>query len=157
MQIICGNTRGVEREIVKDSDKKILRRAGKRLTSQRLLILETMREAGGHLDADEIHRLVRQKAPRLSLSTVYRTLAMLKEAGLVDELHLGEENYHYELRGEKGHHHLICQDCGKVVEFECPFSEQLMRDLGEKYGFEIAAIHLDLVGHCAECRREERK
>ena len=141
---------------MKDSDKKILRRAGKRLTSQRLLILETMREADGHLDADEIHRLVRQKAPRLSLSTVYRTLAMLKEAGLVDELHLGEEHYHYELRGEKGHHHLICLGCGKVVEFECPFSQELLRDLGAEHDFEITGIHLDLVGYCAECRQGGR-
>ncbi|MCD6554802.1 MAG: transcriptional repressor [Anaerolineae bacterium] len=140
-----------------ESDRKILRRAGKRITPQRVLILKVIRESGGHLDADEIYRLAKQKAPRLSLSTVYRTINVLKEAGVIEELHLGEEHHHYELRGEKGHHHLICQDCGKVVEFECPFSEQLMRDLGEKYGFEIAAIHLDLVGHCAECRREERK
>ncbi len=140
-----------------ESDRKILRRAGKRITPQRVLILKVIRESGGHLDADEIYRLAKQKAPRLSLSTVYRTINVLKEAGVIEELHLGEEHHHYELRGKKGHHHLICQDCGKVVEFECPFSEQLMRDLGEKYGFEIAAIHLDLVGHCAECRREERK
>jgi len=142
---------------VKNSDRKILRQAGKRITPQRLLILETMREAGGHLDADEIHRLARQKAPRLSLSTVYRTLAMLKEAGLVDELRLGEEHYHYELRGEKGHHHLVCQGCGKVIEFECPFSQELLHDLSEEYDFEITEIHLDLVGYCAECRRKQAK
>ncbi len=142
---------------MKNSDRKILRQAGKRITPQRLLILETMREAGGHLDADEIHRLARQKAPRLSLSTVYRTLAMLKEAGLVDELRLGEEHYHYELRGEKGHHHLVCQGCGKVIEFECPFSQELLHDLSEEYDFEITEIHLDLVGYCAECRRKQAK
>lgn len=135
---------------MKDSDRKILRQAGKRITPQRVLILETMREAGGHLDADEIHRLAKQKAPRLSLSTVYRTLAVLKEAGLVDELHLGEEHHHYEIKGD-GHHHLICQGCGKVVEFECPFSQDLLRDLGEEHDFEITGIHLDLVGYCAEC------
>jgi len=138
---------------VNESDRKILRQAGKRITPQRLFILETMREAGGHLDADEIHRLARQKSPRLSLSTVYRTLAMLKEAGLVDELHLGEEHHHYEIRGD-GHHHLICQGCGKVVEFECPFSQELLRDLGEEHDFEITGIHLDLVGYCAECRQK---
>ena len=138
---------------MKDSDRKILRQAGKRITPQRLLILETMREAGGHLDADEIYRLARQKAPRLSLSTVYRTLAMLKEAGLVDELHLGEEHHHYEIKGD-GHHHLICQGCGKVIEFECPFSQELLHALGEEYDFEIAGIHLDLVGYCAECRQK---
>ena len=141
---------------MKDSDRKILRQAGKRITPQRMLILETMREAGGHLHADEIYRLARRKAPRLSLSTVYRTLAMLKEAGLVDELHLGEEHHHYEIRGD-GHHHLICQGCGKVVEFECPFSQELLRDLGEGYDFEITGIQLDVMGYCAECRRKQAR
>ena len=134
--------------------RRILRRAGKRVTPQRLLILETIREGGGHLDADEIYRLARRKAPRLSLSTVYRTIKVLKEAGVIEELHLGEKHHHYELRGEKGHHHLICQGCGKVVEFECPFSQEFLRDLGEEHDFEITAIRLSLVGYCAECRQK---
>jgi Fur family ferric uptake transcriptional regulator len=138
---------------VNESDRKILRKAGKRVTPQRLLILKAIREGGGHLDADEIYRLARRKAPRLSLSTVYRTINVLKEAGMIEELHLGEEHHHYELRGKGEHYHLICQGCGKVVEFECPFTEQLVRDLGEKYDFEITGIHLDLAGYCAECRQ----
>ena len=128
----------------------MLRRVGRRVTPQRVLILETMREAGGHLDADNIYRLARPKMPHLSLSTVYRTLTMLKEAGLVEELHLGEEHHHYEIKGE-GHHHLICRGCGEVVEFECPFSEQLLRELGEEHDFEITRICLDLIGYCAAC------
>ncbi|HID87805.1 MAG TPA: transcriptional repressor [Anaerolineae bacterium] len=133
--------------------KEMLRRAGKRVTPQRVLILEALREAGGHLDANRIYRLVRPKMPRLSLSTVYRTLGMLKEAGLIEELHLGEEHHHYEIKGH-GHHHLICRGCGRVVEFECPFSERLIQDLGEEYDFEITGIHLDLMGYCAECRKK---
>jgi len=135
-------------------ERNILRQAGKRITPQRMLILEAIREGDGHLDANGIYRLARRKAPRLSLSTVYRTINVLKEAGVIEELYLGEEHHHYELRGEKEHHHFICQDCGKVVEFECPFSEQLMRDLSEEYDFEVTGIHLDLVGHCAKCRQK---
>lgn len=137
--------------------KRILREAGKRVTPQRMLILETIREAGGHLDADEIYRLTRRKAPRLSLSTVYRTLTVLKEAGLVDELRLGEEHHYYELKGKGEHNHLICRGCGKVIEFECPFSKQLMRDLGEEYDFEITDVRLDVIGYCAECRRKGQR
>lgn len=144
--------RAIGRERVVEPNK-ILRRMGKRVTPQRVIILEAMREAGGHLDADEIYRLARRKAPRLSLSTVYRTLAVLKEAGVVEELHLGEEHHHYEIKGE-GHHHLICRGCGKVVEFECPFSEELIRDLSKEYNFEITGIHLVLMGYCAQCRRK---
>ena len=138
-----------------NDNRTILRQTGKRVTPQRLLILETIREGGGHLDADEIYRRARRKAPRLSLSTVYRTLTVLKEAGVIEELHLGEEHHHYELRGEKGHHHLICQGCGQVIEFECPFSREFLHDLGEKYDFEITEIHLDMVGYCTKCRRKE--
>jgi len=137
--------------------KNLLRQAGKRVTPQRVLILETMREAGGHLDADEIYRLAKRKAPRLSLSTVYRTLTMLKEAGVIEELRLGEEHHHYELKGERGHHHLICRGCGKVIEFECPFSKELIRSLGEEHDFEVTGIHLDVMGYCAECRRKQAK
>jgi len=137
-----------------NDNRTILRQAGKRVTRQRLLILETIREGEGHLDADEIYRLARAKMPRLNLSTVYRTLSMLKEAGLIEELHLGEEHHHYELKGERGHHHLICQSCGRIVEFECPFSEELIQSLGEEHDFEVTGIHLDMMGYCAECRRK---
>jgi len=146
----------IEGENMNESDRKILRRAGRRVTPQRLLILEAIREGGGHLDADEIYSLARRKAPRLSLSTVYRTINVLKEAGMIEELHLGEEHHHYELREKGEHHHFICQGCGKVVEFECPFSQELLRDLGEEHDFEITGIHLDMVGYCAECRRKRQ-
>jgi len=137
--------------------RKILRQAGRRVTPQRLLILEAIQKGGGHLDADEIYRLAKQKDPRLSLSTVYRTLTMPKEAGLIEELHLGEEHHHYELRGEGGHHHLICQGCGKVIEFRCPFSEGLTHDLSQEHDFEVTSIHLDVMGYCTECRQARKR
>lgn len=129
---------------------KILHQAGRRVTRQRMLILEALRENGDHLKASEIHRLARRKAPRVSLSTVYRTINVLKEVGVIEEVHLGGEHRRYEIKGE-GHHHIICQGCGKVIEFQCPFSEGLMHDLGEEYDFEITGAHLDLLGCCAEC------
>jgi len=141
---------------VSESSRRILRRAGKRITPQRLLILETIREGEGHLDADEIYRLARQKAPNLSLSTVYRTISMLKEVGVIEEHHLGEEHHHYELKGGERHHHLICQGCGKVIEFEWPLGRELLRDLGEEYDFEIRGVRLDLTGYCAECRQRHQ-
>lgn len=135
------------------SARTILRQAGKRVTPQRLLILETIREGEGHLDADEIHRLAKRKSPRLSLSTVYRTINLLKEAGVIEEVHLGEEHHHYELRDEKGHHHhLICKGCGKVIEFDCPFDRELLDELSRQHGFQITRVHLDLLGYCAQCR-----
>lgn len=133
-----------------------LRQAGKRITRQRRLILDVIWESGGHLEAEEIYRLAKQRAPRLSLSTVYRTIKVLKEAEVLEELHLGEEHHHYEMKGG-GHPHLICQNCGKVIEFEYPFDKRLMRDLSEEYAFEITGIHLDLMGYCADCLRQGTK
>ncbi len=132
---------------------KILRQAGRRATPQRVLILETLCENGDHLNANEIYSLARRKAPCLSLSTVYRTIDVLKEVGVIEELHLSGECRRYEIKGE-GHHHMICRGCGKVIEFKCPFSEGLIHDLGEKYDFEITGAHLDLRGYCAECRQK---
>ena len=142
------------REIVDESIRGILRRSGKRVTPQRVLILEAIVEGGGHLDADEIYRRARQKAPRLSLSTVYRTISVLKEVGVIEELHLGEEHHHYELRGEQSHHHFICQSCGQVIEFDCPFSQEFLYTLGEEHDFEITGVRLNLVGYCAACRQQ---
>jgi Fur family ferric uptake transcriptional regulator len=129
----------------------ILRRAGKRVTPQRILILQTIRRGEGHLDADEIYRQARQEAPNLSLSTVYRTLNLLKEAGIIEELHLGEAHHRYELKDVEGHHHLICQNCGRVVEFDCPFSDALLCNLGAEHGFKITDVRLSLTGFCADC------
>jgi len=78
--------------------RKALNVAGMRVTNQRALLLELIRQGKGHLDADELYRRAREKQPRLSLSTVYRTLQLLKKLGLVEELHFDENHHHYEVR-----------------------------------------------------------
>ncbi len=127
---------------------------GKRITSQRSLLLELLREGGGHLDADELYQRAREKMPRLSLSTVYRSLRLFKELGLVDEHHLGEEHHHYEVRGVGEHCHLICLGCGKVIELQCPVTEQMREDIGREHGFQIAGTEIHLEGYCSGCRLE---
>ena len=79
-----------------NTKNKTLRTTGLRVTAQRALILEIIRHGEGHLDADEIHLRAKKKQPRLSLSTVYRTLQKLKELNLVEELHFDENHHHYE-------------------------------------------------------------
>jgi len=132
-------------------DRKALRSAGLRMTRQRALILEIIRH--GHLDADEVYRQAREKQPRFSLSTVYRTLRMLKEQGLVDELHLGEAHHHYEVKPSAEHHHLVCLGCGKIVEFECKLSQRMKQDLARKQGFEVTGVEINMTGYCSKCRQ----
>jgi Fe2+ or Zn2+ uptake regulation protein len=136
--------------------RKTLNVAGKRVTNQRALIMEIIRQGEGHLDADEIYRRAREKEPRLSLSTVYRTLQMLKKLGLVEELHFDEEHHHYEVKPSAEHHHLICLGCGRVIEFNRPLSRYIKRNIPEAKGFDIAETEVRMSGYCSKCRRSRK-
>lgn len=134
--------------------RRILAPAGRRTTNQRAVILEVLRRNVGHLDADEVYRLAKEQDPRLSLSTVYRTLSLLKQLGEVDELHLAEEHHHYEARGigSSEHYHLVCLGCGHVVEFASEYTTQLRDEQALANGFSITGVHMDLAGYCGACR-----
>ena len=134
-----------------ESNHSSLNVAGLRATSQRALILKIIRR--GHLDADEIYRQAREKQPRLSLSTVYRTVRMFKKLGLVEELHFDETHHHYEMKPSSEHHHLVCLGCGKVVEFECPLSPKMKKDIAREKGFEVTGVEIRMTGYCSKCRQ----
>ena len=136
------------------SNRSALNVTGLRVTSQRALILEIIRRR--HLDADEIYRQARAKQPRLSLSTVYRTLQVLKKLGLVEELHFDETHHHYEMKPSSEHHHLVCLGCGKVVEFECPLSLKMKEDIAREKGFEITSAEIRMTGYCPKCRQKRK-
>ena len=126
--------------------REALREAGMRMTSQRNLIINIIRQ--GHLNADEIYRRARQKDRRLSLSTVYRTLQVLKKLGLVEEIHLDDYHHHYEVKPTTEHYHLVCLGCGKVVEFQYPISQYLKKN-------EIATgFHYPIPLHLQKCFKD---
>lgn len=130
------------------------RAAGKRMTNQRRLLLRILAEAGGHLDAREVHNRARQHDPRLSLATVYRTLNSLKEAGVVRELHLDEEHHHYELDEQDGHSHLVCLGCGQVIEVGGQAFVEAARAVGQACGFFVAGAQVELTGYCSACQHD---
>jgi len=129
---------------------------GMRVTKQRALILEIIRRGRGHLDADEVYRRAREKQPRLSLSTVYRTLQLLKKLGLVEEVHFDEAHHHYEVKPSSKHHHLVCLGCGKVIEFRYPLARYVKRKVPEAQDFEITGAEVRLTGYCSRCRRARK-
>ena len=131
---------------------KFLRAAGKRITPERKLLLRIISE-NAHLDASEIYQLAKRENTKISLSTVYRTVRILEELGLVEASELGEDHYHYEVRLSE-HYHLICLGCGKVVEIP---PVDAVRKLGEERGFEIVGVKLELLGYCAECRKKRAR
>jgi Fe2+ or Zn2+ uptake regulation protein len=127
---------------------------GRRLTSQRRLILGVLEECDGHLDAEALFVQARARDPDISLATVYRTLAVLKEMGLVEEHSLGEEHSHYEAVHGQPHYHFVCLGCGEVIEFDAPLTREIARDVSEQEGVCITNVRLHLSGYCARCQDE---
>jgi Fe2+ or Zn2+ uptake regulation protein len=131
-----------------------LRDSGKRLTRQRQLVLEVLTESEQHLDAEGVHDQAKARDPNISLATVYRTLSLLKEVGLVEEHRLGEDHAHFEAVPEEPHYHFTCVRCGCVIEFDAPQVTQVVRRLSEEEGLQINQVHLLLRGICDRCQSE---
>lgn len=124
---------------------------GLRTTEQRKLIVSTFLENDAHPTIEELLEQVRAKDSRVGYATVYRTMKMLAEGGMAKELHFGDGATRYEIADEDAHHdHLICQDCGKIVEFEEPLIEDLQERIASQHGFVVTHHKHELYGHCAD-------
>ena len=135
-----------------DDTATLLRRAGQKVTPQRLMVLTALRHRDGHATAGEIFAQVRAAYPYVDISTVYRTLASLKELRLVTETDMGAGDLHYEWANATPHHHLICQQCRQVTDLDHGHMLALGRTLKETYGFEANLDHFAIFGVCGECR-----
>jgi Fur family ferric uptake transcriptional regulator len=124
---------------------------GYRMTPQRLMILEQMESAEGHISAEEIVRRVRERYPNLNISTVYRTLELLKGLGLVTETDMGDGRVRFHTIGKGHHHHLICSACGKVTELAEEELTPLNDLLNTRHGFRADLHHLAIFGRCKNC------
>ena len=140
----------------KSSSWQVFNSASRRVTAQRTLLLELLHRSSGHLDADELYRLARNRYPRISLSTIYRNLQLFKKLGLIEEHHFVEEHYHYEVKSAAEHQHLLCLNCGRIVEFACPLSQQFKEEIGKQYDFDITGVELRMTGLCSDCRKKRR-
>lgn len=132
-----------------------LKQQGVRVTRQRQILLELIDRSGQHLDAETLFRLAKAKDPKLNRVTVYRTLKMLKESGLVDELdlmHHGGDQHYYETRLKQEHAHVICLRCGKVEEFFGEPLQKIRRQVEQTLGFQILLARTEIGGYCAHCQ-----
>ncbi len=152
MGIISNNSKKLD----KDEVYSALSNVGAKVTSQRALILRIIRQAQGHLDADEILRQSKISQPRISLSTVYRTLRTLKNLGLVDEVHIDDLHHHYEAKSSDEHYHLVCLECGQVIEFEIPLIKQIKKAISDIGDFKLIDTELIATGYCSECMKLKR-
>jgi len=129
---------------------------GRPVTSQRKLLLSLIKKAGGHVSAKELYRRATRIHESISLATVYRTLRLFKELGLVEERRLGQLYCHYEIKGLAQHQHMVCRSCGKVIEFDSPLFNQLAEELQRDYSFTLNKVEVYMEGYCKDCAKDEK-
>jgi Fur family ferric uptake transcriptional regulator len=129
-----------------------LKEQGYRLTPQRVLVIEAIHDAQSHISAEEIHAQVRAKYPEVNISTVYRTLELLKKLELVTETDMGEGILRYHHADEGHHHHLVCHKCGRIFDLDESVLDSLTGTLIRECGFVPDFKHLAIFGHCLECQ-----
>ena len=129
-----------------------LREQGYRLTPQRNLIWEVLRDAGRHMTAEEITTAVNKHLPDVNVSTVYRTLALLVSLELVVETRLESNTCYYEVSAEPTHHHFVCSRCGAVGHFHDDLLAPVHRELTEQHGFTVSLVQVTAIGLCRDCQ-----
>ena len=132
----------------------LLRRWGYKITPQRRAILRVIVDSQEHLTPADIYERAHKEHPGIGLVTVYRTLDMLDELGLICEVHAKDGRRSYLLtRPSEHHHHLICSDCGKVVDFTGCRLGELEKRLSRETGFEVESHLLEFIGCCPSCQK----
>jgi Fur family ferric uptake transcriptional regulator len=135
-----------------------LQKKAYKITPQRQVILKALLDNENlHLCAEEVHAIVRKQHPEIGLATVYRTLEICANLGMLHQVEFGDGCTRYEFAKEEAHchHHLICINCGKVIEFNDDLLESLETWVSKKTGFKIADHQLKFYGYCEECQRPD--
>ena len=126
-------------------------------TSQRQLILNQIQKSGGHISAKELYRRASSKNKSISLATVYRTLRLFKELGLIEERRLGKVYCYYEIKESPEHQHLVCRCCGNVIEFDSDLFQRIIKSVQRDYDFNVTKTELYIEGYCKKCQDEAHK
>ena len=136
--------------------KEFLKGKGLRLTSEREAILsEVFATKGRHFEPEELHITLRQKEANVSRASVYRTIPLLIEAGIIEEVERVDKHAHYELiHGREHHDHMLCLGCGDVIEFLSPEMEKLQDRLCREHGFTGETHTLEIKGYCKKCAKK---
>jgi Fur family transcriptional regulator, ferric uptake regulator len=143
-------------QLALDRFERFLHRKDLRLTEARAAIVEAALAREGHYPIEELIADLKARGIRGSKATVYRTLPLLAEAGILQPAIIAADTKSYETTFGRGHHdHLLCAACGKIVEFEFEAFEILQRDVAKKHGYRLSSHYHELVGTCPECLAKE--
>jgi Fur family transcriptional regulator, ferric uptake regulator len=131
---------------------EILRASGHKLTPQRLSVVTALRHAEGHRSAAQVLEEVQRTYPFVDISTVYRTMSVLKDLHLISETDMGAGELAYEWSADDPHHHLICRNCGTVQQLDPQALDRLAQTLEGDYGFRADIEHIAIFGLCQRCQ-----
>jgi len=132
-----------------------LKERGLRMTPQRQLILDAVAALRGHISADQVYQQVIRQFPDVNVTTVYRTLEVLEELGLMRHTHFHDGVAQYQRTDEAPHHHLVCTVCDGDTELDLEILEPLAEELLQRYGFKSDLAHTAIVGVCRACLTSE--
>ncbi len=134
-----------------------LRDRGRRMTKERAVILQKIFDGSGHFDAESLYVLMRGTGLKASRASVYRTLNLLHECGLIERVRKTDRGSVYESTfGRKHHDHMLCLQCGKVLEFYSEELERLQESICIKQGFQGKSHTLEIRGLCRKCRKKKK-
>jgi Fur family ferric uptake transcriptional regulator len=135
--------------------KKLAER-GVRITAQRRLLVGIIQDSPRHLDAAGLLEMARNRDGEIDRATVYRTIALLKGHGLIDELdlmHIEGEKHYYEAKTSRDHCHMACFRCGAIMEYTSSSFEKLKQEMAAQSGFQIRVVRLEVGGVCRRCQK----
>ena len=138
--------------------REYLRNNGLLCSEQRDQILDIFLKTEKHPTINDLYDLVRKKHPQIGLATVYRTMKVICDAGLAIETDFGGNIRRYEHKYKHQHHgHLICLNCGRIIEVMSPAIEKLQENLAKKHGFRVLRHRLEIFGLCRNCKSKEKR
>ena len=137
----------------RDEAAIVLRSSGKRVTSARIAVIEALRHSAAHMTPSMVAEVVRKEVPHVDQSTVYRTLAELRDTGLIAETRLGQGEFFFEWLDGQAHHHLRCVSCGVLAALDHSLVEGLADGARKHQGFSLDTSHVILEGQCAMCQK----
>ena len=124
-----------------------------KITKQRRTVLKIFLDCEDHVSVEELYHIVLKTEPKIGLATVYRTLALLTKSGLALEMDFGDGQKRYESSYKSVHHdHMVCTQCGKILEFNHPLIEKYQEEVAQQKNFKITSHKLDLFGLCQDCK-----
>ncbi|ARJ55819.1 Fur family transcriptional regulator [Campylobacter cuniculorum] len=148
----------IEYDVLLERFKKILRQGGLKYTKQREVLLKTLYNSDIHYTPESLYMEIKRNEPDLNvgIATVYRTLNLLEEAEMVTSISFGSAGKKYELANKPHHDHMICKNCGKIIEFENQTIERQQSLIAKEHGFKLTGHLMQLYGICSDCNHKAK-